>query len=219
MNIILLGPPGSGKGTQSQVICKHFDIPPISTGDMLRTEVSKQTKEGLIAKQIMEQGGLVPDDLMITLIEKRLAQPDCRRGFLFDGFPRTIPQAQALIDAEIDIEVLIELYVEDDDIVGRLSGRRVHLASGRVYHIDNNPPQQEGVDDITGEPLEQRTDDREKTVLKRLQVYRQQTEPLIAFYKQIAAENSGVGYHRIVANSSIKAVTDSIFAFLNEKPL
>lgn len=183
MRIILLGPPGAGKGTQAEFICARFGIPQISTGDMLRAAVSAGTELGVKAKDIMASGGLVPDDLIIALVRERIAAPDCSEGFLFDGFPRTIPQAQAVEDAGIEIDRVIEIHVDDDVIVQRLSGRRVHEPSGRVYHLEHNPPRNPGVDDITGEPLVQRADDREATVRNRLHVYHEQTEPLVAFYQ------------------------------------
>lgn len=188
MNIILLGPPGAGKGTQAKFISDRFGIPQISTGDMLRAAVKAGTELGKKAQGIMASGGLVSDDIIIGLVKERIQQPDCHNGFLFDGFPRTIPQAQALIDAGIEIDHVVEIAVDDEEIVARLSGRRVHEASGRVYHVDHNPPLREGVDDETGEPLVQREDDREETVRNRLNVYHEQTEPLVAFYRDYAAK-------------------------------
>ncbi len=187
MRIILLGPPGAGKGTQAQFITQRLGIPQISTGDMLRAAVKAETPLGLEAKDIMAAGGLVSDDLIIALVKERIQAPDCAGGFLFDGFPRTIPQAQALLDAGVHIERVIEIFVDDEQIVARLSGRRVHEGSGRVYHLEHNPPRRPGLDDITGEPLVQRVDDREDTVRNRLRVYHQQTEPLVKFYQQLAA--------------------------------
>jgi adenylate kinase len=189
MKIILLGPPGAGKGTQAQFICERFGIPQISTGDMLRAAVKAGTELGKKAQGIMASGGLVSDDIIIGLVKERIQEPDCANGFLFDGFPRTIPQAQALIDAGIAIDKVVEIAVEDEEIVARLSGRRVHEASGRVYHIEHNPPKSEGFDDVTGEPLIQREDDREETVRNRLDVYHQQTEPLVKFYKDYSARD------------------------------
>ncbi len=183
MRLILLGPPGAGKGTQAQFISEKYGIPQISTGDMLRAAVKAGTELGLKAKDIMASGGLVSDSLIIDLVKERIQQADCVNGFLFDGFPRTIPQAQALVDAEIDIDVVLEIDVADNEIVSRLSGRRVHEGSGRVYHIAHNPPKKEGVDDVTGEALIQRVDDSEETVRNRLNVYHEQTEPLVAFYE------------------------------------
>ncbi|WP_347332492.1 adenylate kinase [Marinimicrobium locisalis] len=187
MNIILLGAPGAGKGTQAQLIMDKFGIPQISTGDMLRAAVKAGTPLGMKAKDIMASGGLVPDDLIIALVKERIKAPDCANGFLFDGFPRTIPQAQALLDEDIKIDHVIEIDVDDEEIVSRLAGRRVHEPSGRVYHIDHQPPKEEGVDDITGEPLIQREDDREETVRKRLSVYHEQTKPLVNFYRDLEA--------------------------------
>jgi len=189
MKVILLGAPGAGKGTQAQLIMDKFGIPQISTGDMLRAAVKAGTPLGLQAKDIMSAGGLVPDDLIIALVKERIKAPDCAKGFLFDGFPRTIPQAQALLDEGIKIDHVIEIDVDDEEIVSRLAGRRVHEASGRVYHIKHQPPKEEGVDDITGEPLIQREDDREETVRKRLSVYHEQTKPLVNFYRDL--EKSG----------------------------
>src|SRR6056300_58581 len=185
MRIILLGAPGAGKGTQAAFLCKQYGIPQISTGDMLRAAVAAGTELGNKAKAIMDTGGLVSDDISIGLVKDRIAQPDCEAGCLFDGFPRTIPQAQAMVDAGISIDHVIEIAVDDEEIVGRLSGRRVHPGSGRIYHVDHNPPQTAGVDDITGEPLIQRDDDLEETVRKRLAVYHEQTQPLVDFYKTL----------------------------------
>lgn len=189
MKVILLGAPGAGKGTQAQLIMDKFGIPQISTGDMLRAAVKAGTPLGLQAKDIMASGGLVSDDLIIALVKERIKAPDCAKGFLFDGFPRTIPQAQALLDADIKIDHVIEIDVDDEEIVSRLAGRRVHEPSGRVYHIEHQPPKEDGVDDITGEPLIQREDDREDTVRKRLSVYHEQTKPLVNFYSDL--EKSG----------------------------
>ncbi|MDF1830763.1 MAG: adenylate kinase [Porticoccaceae bacterium] len=184
MRLILLGPPGAGKGTQAQFISEKYGIPQISTGDMLRAAVKAGTELGLKAKDIMASGGLVSDTLIIDLVKERIQQADCVNGFLFDGFPRTIPQAQALVDASINIDVVLEIDVADNEIVSRLSGRRVHERSGRVYHVVHNPPKKEGVDDVTGEALIQRVDDSEETVRNRLNVYHEQTEPLVAFYEE-----------------------------------
>lgn len=186
MKLILLGPPGAGKGTQAQFITEKYGVPQISTGDMLRAAVKAESELGLQVKDIMASGGLVSDDLIIALVEERIQQDDCVNGFLFDGFPRTIPQAQALVDADIDIQYVIEISVDDDEIVSRLSGRRVHESSGRVYHVEHNPPQKFGVDDETGEPLIQREDDQESTVRNRLSIYHQQTKPLVKFYTDLA---------------------------------
>ncbi|MBG57265.1 adenylate kinase [Porticoccus hydrocarbonoclasticus] len=186
MRIILLGPPGAGKGTQAKYITEKFGIPQISTGDMLRAAVKAGSELGLKAKDIMASGGLVSDDLIIALVKERIQEPDCVNGFLFDGFPRTIPQAEALLNEGVAIDKVIEIHVEDEEIVSRLSGRRVHEGSGRVYHVAHNPPQKEGLDDITGEPLVQREDDKEGTVRNRLSVYHEQTQPLVGFYKDLA---------------------------------
>ncbi|MCB1668665.1 MAG: adenylate kinase [Porticoccaceae bacterium] len=193
MRIILLGPPGAGKGTQAQYITEKFGIPQISTGDMLRAAVKEGTALGLQAKEIMAAGGLVSDELIIALVQERIQRPDCVNGFLFDGFPRTIPQAEALLAQGVAIDKVLEIQVADEEIVARLSGRRVHEPSGRIYHVQHNPPQQEGLDDVTGEPLVQREDDKEETVRNRLAVYHDQTEPLVAFYSALAeggAENA-----------------------------
>ncbi len=191
MRLILLGPPGAGKGTQAAFITEKFGIPQISTGDMLRAAVKAQTPLGLEAKKIMDTGGLVSDEIIIGLVRDRLAQPDCEHGYLFDGFPRTIPQADALKDANIPLDFVIEIVVPDENIIERMSGRRVHPASGRSYHVTFNPPQAEGKDDLTGEPLVQRDDDREETVRHRLSVYQDQTRPLVDYYSQWAQSNDG----------------------------
>jgi adenylate kinase len=190
MKLILLGPPGAGKGTQAQFITEKYGVPQISTGDMLRAAVKAESELGLQVKDIMASGGLVSDDLIIALVSERIQQEDCANGFLFDGFPRTIPQAQALVDAGIDIELVVEIAVEDEEIVSRLSGRRVHSNSGRVYHIQHNPPKVEGVDDETGEPLMQREDDQEATVRNRLKIYHDQTKPLVRFYTDLSESAS-----------------------------
>lgn len=182
MRLILLGAPGAGKGTQAAFICKQFGIPQISTGDMLRAAVKAGTPLGIEAKKVMDSGGLVSDDIIIGLVKERLAQPDCAKGFLFDGFPRTIPQADAMKAAKVPLDIVLEIDVPDEAIIERMSGRRVHVASGRTYHVKFNPPKKEGVDDVTGEALIQRDDDKEATVRKRLEVYQQQTRPLVAYY-------------------------------------
>jgi adenylate kinase len=206
MRIILLGAPGAGKGTQAQFLCEHFSIPQISTGDMLRAAVAAGTELGQQAKAVMDAGGLVSDDLIIALVKDRLTQPDCAAGCLFDGFPRTIPQAQAMVDSGIEVDHVIEIAVDDEEIVGRLSGRRVHPGSGRVYHIEHNPPQIAGVDDETGEALIQRDDDQEVTVRKRLDVYQNQTRPLVDFYQTL----SGPKYHCIHGVGSVASITAQI---------
>jgi len=197
MRIILLGAPGAGKGTQAQFITEKYGIPQISTGDMLRAAVKAGTPLGLKVKEVMASGGLVSDETIIELIEDRIQQEDCKNGFLFDGFPRTIPQAEALKKNNIDIDAVVEINVDDEEIVSRLSGRRVHEASGRIYHIKYNPPVAEGKDDDTGEPLVQREDDKEETVRKRLQVYHSQTAPLIEYYSSWA-EKGGESAPRYV---------------------
>ncbi|MDF1780102.1 MAG: adenylate kinase [Alcanivoracaceae bacterium] len=186
MRVILLGAPGAGKGTQAQLIMEKYGVPQISTGDMLRAAVKAGTPLGLEAKKVMDAGGLVSDEIIIGLVKERIAEDDCAKGFLFDGFPRTIPQAQAMVEAGVDIDFVVELDVADEEIIERLSGRRVHPGSGRVYHIKYNPPKQDGKDDVTGEDLVQRDDDLEETVRKRLDVYQAQTRPLVDFYQDMA---------------------------------
>ncbi|MGH8493444.1 MAG: adenylate kinase [Moraxellaceae bacterium] len=187
MRIILLGAPGAGKGTQAQLIMQKYGIPQISTGDMLRAAVKAGTELGVAAKKIMDAGGLVSDDIIIGLVKDRITQPDCKNGFLFDGFPRTIPQAEAMIQAGVNIDHVIEIHVDDAEIIERLSGRRTHAASGRVYHIKYNPPKVAGKDDVTGEDLVQRDDDKEDTIKKRLEIYHTQTKQLVGFYQKLAA--------------------------------
>ena len=214
MRLILLGAPGAGKGTQAQFITEKFGIPQISTGDMLRAAVKAGTELGLQAKGIMDSGGLVSDDIIIGLVKERIGEADCANGFLFDGFPRTIPQAQAMVDAGVSIDHVVEIAVDDDEIVERLSGRRVHPGSGRVYHLQHNPPQHEGVDDETGEQLVQRDDDREETVRKRLEVYHAQTSPLIDFYQNITGE-AAPAYHRIEGLGSVEEIKQRVFDSLD----
>jgi adenylate kinase len=187
MRLILLGAPGAGKGTQAAFLCQKFDIPQISTGDMLRAAVKAGTELGLAAKKIMDAGGLVSDDIIIGLVKDRITQPDCAKGFLFDGFPRTIPQADAMKAAGVKIDFVLEIDVPDSSIIERMSGRRVHVASGRTYHVTFNPPKVAGKDDVTGEDLIQREDDKEETVRKRLDVYHAQTQPLVNYYGQWSA--------------------------------
>jgi len=212
MRLILLGGPGAGKGTQASFICDKFKIPQISTGDMLRAAVKAGTALGLQAKEIMDAGGLVSDDIIIGLIKDRLREDDCRQGYLLDGFPRTIPQADAMRDNQIDVDYVVEISVDDDEIVRRMSGRRAHLASGRTYHIEYNPPQKEGLDDVTGEPLVQREDDKEETVKNRLNVYHEQTEPLISYYSDFAnsGEADSPNYIKVNGIGSVEQVRDSI---------
>lgn len=217
MRLILLGPPGAGKGTQANYVKDKFNIPQISTGDMLRAAVKAETPLGLAAKKIMDEGGLVSDEIIIGLVKDRIAQPDCENGFLFDGFPRTIPQADALKEAGIKINYVVEIVVEDEEIVKRMSGRRVHLNSGRTYHLLYNPPKEEGKDDATGEPLVQRDDDKEETVRKRLEVYHAQTAPLVDYYAKWAqtGEANAPQYVRIEGVGAVESIRDKIFAALN----
>ena len=216
MRLILLGPPGAGKGTQATQICKQFGIPQISTGDMLRAAVKAGTPLGIEAKKVMDSGGLVSDDIIIGLVKERLAQPDCANGFLFDGFPRTIPQADAMKQAGVKLDVVLEIDVPDSAIIERMSGRRVHVASGRTYHVKFNPPKVAGVDDATGEPLIQRDDDKEETVRKRLQVYQSQTRPLVDYYSGWAAsgEAGAPRYARITGTGSVDEITGRVMAAL-----
>ena len=209
MRLILLGAPGAGKGTQAAFICQKFGIPQISTGDMLRAAVKAGTPLGLQAKSIMESGALVSDDLIINLVKERIAQPDCAAGFLFDGFPRTIPQADAMKAAGVKLDHVLEIDVPFDAIIDRMSGRRSHPASGRIYHVKFNPPKVEGLDDVTGEPLIQREDDREETVRKRLEVYDAQTRPLVAYYSQWAKADaaSAPRYSAISGMGSVDEIT------------
>lgn len=217
MRIILLGAPGAGKGTQAKFIMESFNIPQISTGDMLRAAVSAGSPLGLQVKDVMNAGGLVSDDLIISLVKERITQDDCKNGFLFDGFPRTIPQAQALADAGVQIDHVLEFHVDDEEIVGRLSGRRVHADSGRIYHIQHNPPKVAGVDDVTGEPLIQRTDDLEETVRKRLAVYHEQTEPLVAFYRNLASASAkGPKCSRVIGVGPLEEIRRQVFDVLSQ---
>ena len=216
MRLILLGPPGAGKGTQASFIREKYGIPQISTGDMLRAAVKAGTPLGLAAKQVMDAGKLVSDDIIIGLVSERLKQPDCRRGYLFDGFPRTIPQAEALRKAGVPIDYVLEIDVPDDEIIERMSGRRVHPASGRSYHVEFNPPKREGLDDVTGEPLIQRDDDREETVRHRLEVYRKQTSPLVGYYGRLAAsgEAGAPKYRKISGLGTVEEIKQRAFAAL-----
>jgi len=212
MRLILLGPPGAGKGTQATFIKDTYGIPQISTGDMLRAAVKAGTPLGLAAKQVMDSGGLVSDDLIIGLVQDRLAEPDCRGGYLFDGFPRTLPQADAMKDAQVAIDVVLEIDVPEADIVDRMSGRRVHVASGRTYHLRYNPPKVPDRDDLTGEELIQRVDDLEETVRKRLQVYQSQTRPLVDYYSQWAAAGDprAPRYARISGLGSVDEIRERV---------
>ncbi|MCO5124041.1 MAG: adenylate kinase [Rhizobacter sp.] len=216
MRLILLGPPGAGKGTQAAYICEKYGIPQISTGDMLRAAVKTGSAAALEAKKVMDSGALVSDDIIIALVKERIAQADCAKGFLFDGFPRTIPQAEALKSAGVAIDAVLEIDVPDASIVERMSGRRVHLASGRTYHLKFNPPKVEGKDDATGEALIQREDDREDTVRHRLAVYKEQTQPLIEFYTRWAASGDAAAPRclRISGTGSVDEIRDRAFAAL-----
>jgi adenylate kinase len=213
MRLILLGAPGAGKGTQAQFITEKYAIPQISTGDMLRAAVKAQTELGLQAKEVMDAGGLVSDDIIIGLVKERIQQADCEKGFLFDGFPRTIPQAEAMVSAGVDIDHVVEIAVDDEEIVGRLSGRRVHPGSGRVYHLQHNAPKQDGIDDVTGEELVQRDDDKEETVRKRLEVYSSQTSPLIDFYQEMEGDKAPA-YHRVEGVGSMENIRQAVFSAL-----
>lgn len=210
MRVILLGPPGAGKGTQANFIREKFGIPQVSTGDMLRAAIKAGTPLGKEAKKVMDAGQLVSDDIIMGLVKERLKQPDCKRGYLFDGFPRTIPQAEALQKAGVPVEHVLEINVPDNEIIARMGGRRVHPASGRTYHVKFNPPKVEGKDDVTGEPLVLRDDDREETVRERLEVYRKQTRPLIDYYKRLASAK----YHKIAGTGSVDEVRQRAFAAL-----
>jgi adenylate kinase len=216
MRLILLGPPGAGKGTQATFLKDAFGIPQISTGDMLRAAVKAGTPLGLAAKKVMDSGALVSDDIIIGLVRERLREPDCAKGYLFDGFPRTIPQAQAMRDSGVGIDYVVEIHVPDEAIVERMSGRRTHVASGRTYHVKFNPPKVAGKDDITGEDLVQREDDREETVRKRLAVYQAQTRPLVDYYATWAREGDGRAprYRRVDGMQTVEAVRDAIRAAL-----
>ncbi len=216
MRLILLGPPGAGKGTQAAFITKKFGIPQISTGDMLRAAVKAGTPLGLEARKVMDAGGLVSDDIIIGLVKDRLQQPDCQAGYLFDGFPRTIPQAEAMKVAGVRLDYVLEIDVPEEDIIERMSGRRVHAASGRTYHVRFNPPRVAGKDDVTGEDLIQRDDDREETVRKRLEVYRAQTRPLVDYYGDWAktGDPAAPQYRRISGQGSVEEITARALAAL-----
>jgi adenylate kinase len=217
MRLILLGGPGAGKGTQANYIKDKYSIPQISTGDMLRAAVKAGTDLGKEAKGYMDAGGLVPDEVIIGLVKERIKEPDCEQGFLFDGFPRTIPQADAMKDAGVPIDAVVDIHVPDEEIIKRMSGRRAHLASGRTYHVIFNPPKVEGKDDATGEPLVQRDDDKEDVVKKRLDVYHEQTEPLIDYYKKWEAtgEADAPQYVRVEGVGKVEEIRDKIFAGLD----
>ncbi len=216
MKIILLGPPGAGKGTQANYIKQEFNIPQISTGDILRAEVRAGSPRGVELKKIMDAGELVSDDLILDIIKVRITADDCRNGYLFDGFPRTVAQADGMMMNNIDVEYVVELWVDDEEIIRRMSGRRIHPQSGRSYHVIFNPPRQEGRDDITGEPLIQRDDDSEATVRKRLQIYHTQTAPLIHYYSERANTGGAQApkYYRIGGDGGVKQIRDEIFSRL-----
>ena len=215
MKIILLGPPGAGKGTQAEIICKNFSIPHISTGDMLREAIANETATGKLAKEIMDAGNLVSDDVIVSLVKDRIKEEDCKNGFLFDGFPRTIPQADALENQEIFVNVVLELTLKDELIINRMSGRRVHQPSGRSYHLEFNPPEKDGLDDVTGEPLIQRDDDKPETVKNRLEVYWEQTNPLIVYYQSKSVQTD-LKYIEIDGSKTMEKVSSQIHAALED---
>ncbi|BBB27356.1 adenylate kinase [Amphritea japonica] len=218
MQIILLGAPGAGKGTQAQYICDKYSIPQISTGDMLRAAVKAGTPLGIEAKKVMDAGGLISDEIIIGLVKERITESDCANGFLFDGFPRTIPQADAMKDAGVAIDAVVEIDVADEEIIKRMAGRRVHPGSGRTYHVVFNPPSTEGKDDVTGEDLIQRADDAEETVRQRLDIYHEQTAPLITYYKGWAEESpaSAPKYNYIPGVGGVEDIRDAVFASLEK---
>jgi adenylate kinase len=217
MRFILLGGPGAGKGTQSTFLCERYSIPQISTGDMLRAAISEGTPLGIAAKKVMDVGELVSDDLIVGLVKERITQEDCKEGFLFDGFPRTIAQADALKQDGIHIDAVLEIAVDDEEIVKRISGRRAHLPSGRTYHTIYNTPKQEGIDDITGEPLVQREDDKEETVRRRLAIYHEQTAPLIKYYRDWAAtgDKNAPVFTTVEGIGSVDEIRDALFAAID----
>jgi len=217
MRVILLGPPGAGKGTQAQYIMDTFGIPQISTGDMLRAAVKEGSELGQRVKEVMASGGLVSDEIIIELVKERIQAPDCSNGFLFDGFPRTIPQAQAMLDAGVYVDNVLEIAVDDEEIVTRLGGRRVHEASGRIYHVKHNPPAKEGIDDETGEALIQREDDQEATIRKRLSVYHDQTELLVDFYRNMPStkEYSAPAYHQVNGIGDVNDIKQAVISALS----
>lgn len=215
MKIILLGPPGAGKGTQAEIICKNFSIPHISTGDMLREAIANETATGKLAKEIMDAGNLVSDDVIVSLVKDRIKEEDCKNGFLFDGFPRTVPQADALENQEIFVNVVLELTLKDELIINRMSGRRVHQPSGRSYHLEFNPPEKDGLDDVTGEPLIQRDDDKPETVKNRLEVYWEQTNPLIVYYRSKSVQTD-LKYIEIDGSKTMEKVSSQIHAALED---
>ncbi len=215
MRVILLGAPGAGKGTQARFITEKFGIPQISTGDMLRAAVKAGSPLGLKVKGVMDCGGLVSDDIIIDLIKERIQEADCAKGFLFDGFPRTIPQAEAMVSAGVSIDHVLEIAVEDEEIVSRLSGRRVHPNSGRIYHTEHNPPKVAGKDDETGEDLIQREDDKEETIRHRLSIYHAQTQPLVGFYQKLGAANGEPKHSAIAGVGTVEEITAKVLAALN----
>lgn len=215
MRLILLGAPGAGKGTQAQFITEKLGIPQISTGDMLRAAVAAKSELGLKVGEVMASGGLVTDEIIIALVKERITQDDCVNGFLFDGFPRTIPQAEAMVEAGVEIDCVLEIDVADNEIVKRLSGRRVHPGSGRVYHVEFNPPVQAGIDDESGEELVQREDDQEETIRKRLQVYHEQTEPLVGFYTAAASNGATVGVVKVNGLAPVDEIRSQIDGLLS----
>lgn len=216
MRLILLGPPGAGKGTQAKFICEKYRIPQVSTGDMLRAAIKAGTLLGQEAKKVIDAGHLVSDDIVVNLVRERLLREDCRDGYLFDGFPRTIPQAEAIRVAGVPLDFVVEIEVNDAEIAERMSGRRVHLASGRSYHVKFNPPKVEGLDDVTGEPLIQRDDDLRETVLRRLEVYHSQTSPLVEYYSRWSATGDPAApkVRRISGRGSVEEITRAVFATL-----
>ncbi len=218
MRLVLLGAPGAGKGTQAQYLMNSFNIPQISTGDMLRAAIVAGSELGVSAKKIMDLGQLVSDEIMIGLVQERLKQDDCRHGFLLDGFPRTIPQAEALKIAGIELDHVIEIAVDDEEIVQRISGRRVHPASGRIYHVQYHPPKQAGVDDESGDPLVQRDDDREEIIRKRLEIYHEQTEPLIGYYKTWANQQTenAPAFHKVSGEGNADTIFQRILSVIEE---
>ena len=214
MNIIILGAPGAGKGTQAKILTDHYHLAQISTGDMLRDAVKQGSEIGQQIKAIMEKGQLVPDDVIIQLVKERISEKDCQNGFLLDGFPRTIIQAEALLQNDIHIDYVLNIHVEDDIIIHRISGRRIHETSGRTYHIEYNPPKQNNIDDVTGEPLTIRKDDSEETVKNRLSVYHKQTHPLIAFYQSLA-EVENIKYYHINGNQPVEIIANNIQSYID----
>ena len=215
MRLILLGAPGAGKGTQAQFICEHFNVPQISTGDMLRAAIKEGSDLGVKVKAVIDSGALVSDEIIIELVKERIQAEDCKNGFLFDGFPRTIPQAEAMIKNQVALDYVVEIAVQDKAIIERLSGRRIHPDSGRVYHTIYNPPKVEGVDDLSGEALIQRDDDQEETIKKRLEVYHQQTEPLVGFYRNLDFANSP-RYIKVNGEGSVGEISNEILAKLQK---